>query len=75
MVLLYGEAMSTSSPEFIKKFRAAQRRYIRELKEGCVDCMSRGECIKHRREAFDVILRPRKCPEFQAFLKAEGIVP
>jgi hypothetical protein len=67
----------SQSPEFQKGYHRAFRNFARELRDGCVDCLSegkRGYCWTHRRVVLTMITRPRSVPEFQAYLKAQGLL-
>lgn len=48
-------------PAFRRRLARAVRLFLRELRDGCVDCrLARGYCAEHARVARDCFLHPRK---------------
>ena len=57
---------------FEKKLRKIKSIILREIRDGCPDCMDvpgGGFCDAHRQKAYDICMNPRDVPEVQELLK------
>lgn len=53
---------------FKRLLRDAMTNYIREMKDGCCECLDLGRlCSEHHREVCDLITSPRKHKGFQDY--------
>lgn len=54
------------TPEFKKRLARGIRLFIRETRDGCVECRAVGTCHEHGKVFLDVSINPRK------YIKIDG---
>lgn len=67
--------MAIPTPEFKRKLNKAIKIVVREMRDGCVECLSRPKgqmCFPHYKRMLNMIVHPNDFPEVQELLRGSS---